>query len=238
MTLSAFTAVLSRLRNPVARRPALAVSTRAPHRLDLGDHLRGVGREVADLLGVDAREAEQQVAGHAQGQRRRRLLDALCGRAGAGRVLGGRGASRRPNTCRVRTDVRLDVRLHHRLLVQLLLPVGGKPDLAEGALLGEEELRVEHCGRAGKAGGDELMRDWTGGVNGRQCATSRMYDVAGRARARARIRRAARGTSEATERKWLFAPSRKESQANTNRRSRRLRACTRTPQVFHALLGR
>lgn len=43
------------------------------------------------------------------------------------------------------TNRGVDVGLENLRLVELLVPVGGNPDLAQRALLGEDDLGVEHA---------------------------------------------------------------------------------------------
>ena len=82
--------------------------------LHLDERLRAVGEQVANLAREDAHDAEEEVAGDAEGHRR----------GGVGDVVNGV----------------LDVRLHDLHLGHLLLHVRREPDLGERALLGEHQL--------------------------------------------------------------------------------------------------
>mmetsp|Transcript_26536 Transcript_26536/g.48139 ORF Transcript_26536/g.48139 Transcript_26536/m.48139 type:complete len:84 (-) Transcript_26536:222-473(-) len=76
--------------------------------------------EVLDLAAVDAHHAQQQVAGHAQRQRHRRVHDTLHGASNVGGE-----------------DLRS---------AQLLVaPVRRQPYFAQRALLGQNNLRVKHA---------------------------------------------------------------------------------------------
>ena len=93
---------------------------------DLDERLIAVGEQVLGLARVDAHDAEQQVAGRAQRELHARLDDRLHAAA--------------------------DVRLEDVRLSQLAVPVSGKPDARQRALLAEHKVRVEH--RDGDGGGD------------------------------------------------------------------------------------
>lgn len=88
--------------------------------LDLDEGLVAVGQQIFRLPGVDADDAEEQVAGRAQGHLHLGLQDAV--------------------------HRFLDVGLEYVRFGELLVPVGGEPYSGQGALLGQDEVRVEHFG--------------------------------------------------------------------------------------------
>mmetsp|Transcript_25143 Transcript_25143/g.72712 ORF Transcript_25143/g.72712 Transcript_25143/m.72712 type:complete len:752 (-) Transcript_25143:166-2421(-) len=87
--------------------------------LDLDHGLLGVVHEVLDLAGVDPDDAEEEVAGNSEGQGDGGVDDGL----DRGGNVGGEDG---------------------RTAELLVAPVGRQPHLAQRALLGEDNLRVEH----------------------------------------------------------------------------------------------
>lgn len=78
--------------------PPPAAAGMPPHRLDFLVRVAAVGEQELDLLSVDARQPQQQVAAYAQGEGRLRLSEDLC-RQGAGRAEEGRGVAWQPPEC-------------------------------------------------------------------------------------------------------------------------------------------
>ena len=87
--------------------------------LDLDHGLLGIVHEVLDLAGVDANDAEEEMTGHTEGQGDGGVDDGLDG----GVNIGGEDG---------------------RTAELLVTPVGRQPHLTQRALLGEDNLRVEH----------------------------------------------------------------------------------------------
>ena len=110
--------------------------------LDLDHGLLGVVHEVLDLARVDPNDAQEEVAGDSQGQRDGGVDD------GVDRVGDVGGEDLRPPQL-------------------LVAPVRGQPHLAQRALLGQDDLRVEHPGGSG----DDIIRD--GGREGKEGGKAR-----------------------------------------------------------------
>mmetsp|Transcript_45726 Transcript_45726/g.97216 ORF Transcript_45726/g.97216 Transcript_45726/m.97216 type:complete len:293 (-) Transcript_45726:210-1088(-) len=100
-----------------SRRSPLAVGPEG--HLDLHHGFVAVVHEVADLAGVDADDPQEEVAGDTEGEGHRRVDDGV--------------------------DRLGDVRGEDLGAAELLVsPVSGEPNLAEGTLLREDDLRVKH----------------------------------------------------------------------------------------------